>query len=258
MVLETATSKLLSISNVENNHCPFHFNPRKPLTPENLIKLIAVLAPRLALTIGPYTLEASELIASHLAVLTRTDNQCHFLRTVYLSEPILAEVSAQLTNKHGWANPLSALIHYVHGGIVEAGVRGELLTKIVCLMAMDKALSQRDLFPTNQWQFTRPIPVSVFLNHLIVPLQGNRTFSDSLKGVQTPDDIPDGTLNIDDKKLWRFLDGYVFFNHFIRIDVKLLYSMLVHAWNRSAAIMYDEHKRHWPCNTSYARYKKRR
>jgi hypothetical protein len=29
----------------------------------------------------------------------------------------------------------------------------------------------------------------------------------------------------------------VFFNHFIRVDVKLSYSMLVHAWNRGAAIM---------------------
>src|ERR1700738_1805767 len=144
MVLETATLKLLSISNVNNNKQPFHFNPREPLTPENLIKLIAVLAPRLALTIGPYTVEASELIASHLATLTRSDNKRHFLRTVYPSEPILAEASAWLTDKYGWANPLSALIHYVHGGIVEAGFRGELLTKIVCLMAMDKSLSQND------------------------------------------------------------------------------------------------------------------
>jgi hypothetical protein len=52
----------------------------------DLIKMIAVFAPHLALTIGPYTSEASELIASHLAVLTRTDNERHFLRTVYPSE----------------------------------------------------------------------------------------------------------------------------------------------------------------------------
>src|SRR6202022_3413212 len=55
MVLETATIKLLSISNIDDNDCPFYFNPCEPLTPVNLIKLIAVLGPRLALTIGPYT-----------------------------------------------------------------------------------------------------------------------------------------------------------------------------------------------------------
>jgi hypothetical protein len=233
-ILSTATSKLLSTSDLHLQQNPF--NAHLPLTPANLIKLIAVLAPRLALTIGPYTLEASELIASHLAVLTKTDDERHFLRTVYPSEPILAEVSARLTHTYGWANPLSALVHYVQGGIVEAGFKGELITKIVCLMAMDKALSQIPV-PENRWQYSRPIPVSDFLNHLIAPLRGYSTFSEGLKGVQDRDNILRGTLNIDDKKLQRFLRGYVFFNHFIRVDVKLSYAMLVHAWNRGAAIM---------------------
>jgi len=229
-ILRTAKSKLLAISDPAVNHV-FEGPPAV-----NLIKLLAVLAPRLALTIGPYTLEASELIASHLAVLTRTDDERHFLRTVYPSEPILAEVSAGLTHEHGWASPLSALVHYVKGGIVDAGFRGELITKIVCLMAMDRALSQIPL-PPNRWLFSRPIPVSDFLDHLIVPLQGYLTFSEGLKGVQDRDNIPPGTLNIDDEKLQRFLRGRVFFNHFIRVEVKLSYSMLVHAWNRGAAIM---------------------
>jgi len=234
LILNTATSKLLSTSDLYLSQNPF--NAHLPLSPANLIKLIAVLAPRLALTIGPYTLEASELIASHLAVLTRTDDERHFLRTVYPSEPILAEVSARLTHNYGWANPLCALVHYVQGGIVEAGFKGELITKIVCLMAMDKALSQIPV-PENRWQFSRPIPVSDFLNHLIVPLRGYSTFSEGLKGVQDRDNILLGTLNIDDEKLRRFLGGYVFFSHFIRVDVKLSYAMLVHAWNRGAAIM---------------------
>jgi hypothetical protein len=200
MILTTATSKLLSISDSNLHREPFKFDDCLPLTSEKLIKLIAVLAPRLALTIGPYTSVASELIASHLAVLTSTDNKRHFLRTVYPSEPILAEVSAQLTHKYGWANPLKALLHYVHGQIVEAGFRGELLTKIVCLMAMDKALSGLAV-PENQWRFSRPITVSKFLDHLIVPLKHHSTFSNGLKGVQGPKILHKGTLNIDDNKL---------------------------------------------------------
>ena len=233
-ILNTATSKLLCTSDLRLRDNPF--NASLPLTPANLIKLIAVLAPRIALTIGPYTLEAPELIASHLAVLTRTDDERHFLRTVYPSEPILAEVSARLTHNHGWAHPLSALVHYVQGGIVEAGFRGELITKIVCLMAMDEALKSIPI-PENRWQYSQPTTVSHFLDHLIVPLQGHSTFSEGLKGVQDRDNILRGTLNVDDEKLQRFLNGYVFFNHFVRVDVKLSYSMLVHAWNRGAAIM---------------------
>jgi hypothetical protein len=80
--------------------------------------------------------------------------------------------------------------------------------------------------------------VSKFLNHLIVPLHlDHSTFSDGLKGFQGPNILHHGTLNVDDKNLRRFLDGYVFFNHFIRVNVKLSYSMFIHAWNRGAAIM---------------------
>jgi hypothetical protein len=148
----------------------------------------------------------------------------------------LAEASALLTENYGWAKPLKALVHYVQGGIVDTGFKGELITKIICLMAMDNALYEIDV-PANQWKYSRPIPVSDFLNHLIVPLKGYSQFSEGLKGIQDRDNIPKGTLNVDDEKLQRFLHGYVFFNHFIHIDIKLSYSILVHAWNRGAAIM---------------------
>jgi hypothetical protein len=80
----------------------------------------------------------------------------------------------------------------VQGGIVEAGFKGELITKIVCLMAMDKASSQIPV-PENRWQYSRHIPVSDFLNYLIVPLRGYSTFCEGLKGVQDRDNILRGS-----------------------------------------------------------------
>ena len=177
-VLNTATSKLICASyDLKMNP----FTASFPLSASNLIRLLAILGPRLALTIGAYTLESSELSASHLAILTRTDNERHFLRTVYPSEPLVAEVSARLTHNNGWAHPLSALLHYVKGGIVCAGFKGELMTKIVCLMAMDETLSSIRT-PANRWTFSRPVLVSQFLNHVIVPLYNHSTFSEGLKG----------------------------------------------------------------------------
>ena len=158
------------------------------------------------------------------------------MRTIYPSEPILAQVSAHLTKEYGWDSPLCALHHYVQGGIVEGGYRGELLTKIVCLMAMDTALTTITP-PAGQWPFARPITVSQFLNSLIVPLRNHNTFTEGLHGVKSDEEILPNTLNVDDKRLQVFLAGHVFFNHFIRVDVKLSYPMLVHAWNRGAAIM---------------------
>jgi hypothetical protein len=236
-ILDLAEIKLLCITSLVDVKKLF-VPTTSPLEQTTLIKLLAVIAPRLALTIGPCTEEASELIASHLAVLTRTDKERHFLQTVYPSEPVLAEASARLTRTYGWAHPLKALLHYIRGGIVEAGFRGELATKIVCLIAMDAALQSTTLSGERyEWQFSRPIPVSRFLDNLIVPLEGYSKFSEYLKGVEDKNDIKPDTINVDNEKLQKFLHGNVFFNHFVRVDVKLSYAMLAQAWNRGAAIM---------------------
>src|SRR5204862_2126098 len=134
----------------------------QPLSHAVLIKLFAVLAPRICLTAGPYTLEASELVTSHMAVLMKTDKDRHFLRMFYPSEPMLAEAAANLLTTFGWSKPLQALQHYVQTGIVDAGFRGELLTKIVCLMAVDEVnnLTRTEPQANQLFPYSRPIRVS--------------------------------------------------------------------------------------------------
>ena len=44
-------------------------------------------------------------------------------------------------------------------------------------------------------------------------------------------------IDVDEQEMQRFLDGYIFFNHFTQVDVKMSYAMLCQAWNRGAAIM---------------------
>jgi len=208
--------------------------------PKEYIQHLAVLAPRLALTIGPYNIEAGELVKNHLAVLGGTDDERQFLRTYYPSEPFLGEVSAICTRATGWHGSLKALNHYVMGGVVEAGFRGELLTKLTCLMAMDHLLNSPEMesFHSDQLRFSRAVKVSEFLNALITPRTGTGTlFCDMLHGVPPNHSFPLGTLNVDHSKLQTFLNGKVFFNHFVRIEVKITIPMLVHAWNRGAAIM---------------------
>jgi hypothetical protein len=206
---------------------------RQTFNRRNLLQLFAVLAPRLAITAGPYSCEASEMIASHMAVLLRTDKDRHFLRTAYPSEPILAEASAALTATNGWGMPLAALQHYIQSGIVDAGFKGELLTKIVCLMAMDQA--HESLSIRNPWKYSSPLPVSRFLNHLIAidhikhknPGFEPATFSQYVEEYSS----------INKENLRRFMNGQVFFTHFIRVETTISIAKLVRAWNRGAAIM---------------------
>jgi hypothetical protein len=192
------------------------------------LRLLSVLAPRLALTTGPYTREAAEIVASHLAIVVSADHHRHFLSTTYPSEPLVAAASASLTYKrYGWANTLSALTTYVQTGIVDAGYRGELLTKILCLMAVDESMSlERANWPSPIYcPFAVPVKVSVFLDNLIAPPAKFNTFSDALR-----------STSINDQRLAQFLNGYVFFNHFIRMEEKLTMPATVQAFNRCAAL----------------------
>ena len=228
--IDIAKGKLLCYPSSPDFLKPWQAN----LSRKILLRLLAVLAPRLSITAGPYSLEASEIIASHMAVLVKTDDDRHFLRTVYPSEPILAEASASLTANYGWGRPLCALHHFTQTGIVDAGFRGELLTKIVFLMALDEAQGSIPHDPFSQWEFSRPRRVYEFLDQLISfggvrtkpPDSTAQTFSDYLLEYST----------IDTTNLARFLNGHVFCTHFIRVEYTVSVATLVRAWNRGAAI----------------------
>ena len=115
----------------------------------------------------------------------------------------------------------------------------------------------------NDWHYSKVVRVSGFLNSLLQqPLERN------LNGKQPSDGAPqehvangsfvqkfllsalkpasrhDGeTKHLTPEmrnRCIQFLNGYVFFNHFIRAEATLEPSLLVKAWNRNAAIMCQE------------------
>jgi hypothetical protein len=238
-ILRLATSKLLggveSVNPIQELSEQLPPTSSGPLTQKNRLRLFAILAVRLSLTVGPFSTEAAEVVSSHLAVLLKTDDDRHFLRTYYPSEPILAEASAQCTSSIGWSYPLKALYHQMQNGIVDAGYRGELLSKILCLMAMDDTPKPfPEKVPTDAlpyFQHTQPVKVKVFLNKWLAAPSGKGQFTDALyeKNIRTDSD-----------ELERFLNGYVFFNHFIRLERTVSMEAIVCAWNRGAAIMPKE------------------
>ena len=199
---------------------------------KNRIRLLAVLACRLALTVGPFSAEARDLVSSHLAILLDTDPDRHFLKIYYPSEPILAEVSAEITSdiRIGWLPAVRALYQHLQNGIVSAGYRGELLSKVLCLIAMDRIEKPFSNDPTY-WTHTQPVKTRAFLDGWLTPPAGYQTFTDALL---------DANTSVNKTELERFLDGHVFFTHFIRVDRIVSVPAMAHAWNRGAAIMCKE------------------
>jgi hypothetical protein len=108
-------------------------------SPSDARKFLACLGPRLALQIGSFCQDARELVASHMMFLEHVGDDHEQLFTRYLSEPILAEASARATAEHGWDAPLETLLFKVLHGVVDAGFRGELVTKALLCIAMEDA-----------------------------------------------------------------------------------------------------------------------
>ena len=267
--VEFAAGKLLCSMSASSWKTIWKPDSTLPPVEHRLTKLLAVLAPRLALAPGPLTEEASEMVASHLAVLFDTQPTRKFLRIVYPSEPILAEASAFLTGYYGWGPPIRALSKWLQLNILASGYRGELLSKIICLMTADRVQQRitrsanksnsksstyssptkvegqadtrpktnrtRPVYSEGEWDYSRPLTVHDFLNHLIdftsiynVPKNCKATtFSEYLMRYST----------IDEDKLKRFLEGHVFFTHFIQQQQTPRIDTLVKAFNRGAAIM---------------------
>jgi hypothetical protein len=173
-----------------------------------------VLSLRLALTIGLYNVEGAELVSSHLDVLTGTDDERHFQRLHSPSEPVIAEVSARCTKpviRHG---ALKALNHYIVGGVVDAGYRGDLPTKLTCLMAMDHLLNSSEMGRSlpDQLRFSRTARVLQFLNALITPRSGNN-FCEMLRGIPPLKIFRLVRSMSKNRNYRRFFNGYVQIRH---------------------------------------------
>ena len=242
------------------------------------LKLLALLAVRLDIAAGPFTTEAGELVASHLAVLIDVKPDHSYLKTAYSSEPILAAVAARHIAHIGWHAPLKALCHYIDSAVVSSGFRGELLTKVICLITMDEVIRSADNLPKSppnprrqstkassnaehrppsrsadqarnftetppasapefrpttpvtpyRWRYAQPVRVIQFLDHFLAAPRGYASFSSALT---KRDD-----LCLNSSKLDQFLNGYVFFNHFMSLDTRLSIEIVARAWNRGVAL----------------------
>jgi hypothetical protein len=73
------------------------------------------------------------------------------------------------------------------------------------------------------------VKVIQFLDHFLAAPRDYDSFSSALIAKQKD-------LSLNSAKLEKFLNGYVFFNHFMHLDTRLSMEMIARAWNRGAAL----------------------
>jgi hypothetical protein len=193
---------------------------------------VALLSVRGAVFVKPQSELASSLVAKHLGMCLAISSDRGLVFTGYPSEPVLAEAACRIMNRRSKLDVgeiLSPMLPYVREGIVDGGARGELVARILFLMAWDRACKNDTseykprftIFGDHKVLYTRPLVVREFLHSLADKDQ----FDVALNG------------QIDQKEMERFLKGRVFFTHFTSVTYSVKRSDLIDFYERGVAIL---------------------
>ena len=148
---------------------------------------LAILGLRVCIDIAPESQMSQELVSQHMRLLYYVSEDRQAMITAHCSEPMLVQAAAQLTNfiseNKGslnvlWNRLLMRLCRSLRSGIVDAGYRGELLARILLLMAWDECcIAKLACGETilSSGVFLKAVPLTTFLEYLLLLDENIRT-----------------------------------------------------------------------------------
>ena len=170
----------------------------------NQLRRLALLATRVHLDIDPHFKSAPELIGSYLA---HVDSYCHektgyTVDISYPSDPIVSMASTKVLVQDPklWKEGLNVLKSFIRSRSIASGERGELISQLICSYAADLITKG---VPARQDSSVPSLKVRDFLSQLM----GERHYEEFLSRAEKKE-----------KNIEAVLDGYVNFNHFVKVE----------------------------------------
>lgn len=179
---------------------------------------LAILGSRLQFAERPSFSLASELAASHLAVVDYISSKRDVMFISYTSEPVVAEAAAVIM-KDRIADILRTLKAHFTSQFVERGLRSEYIARLVCLLAADK-VSRGLPIKTGEFIYNRLISCNDYLTQLV--------------GADLPLLIDPQIRGID---FSRFRQGKIYLTHFIGCTYEPSLGDLVSFFERGAGVL---------------------
>eukprot|EP00980_Cylindrotheca_fusiformis_P030475 scaffold24883_cov201-Cylindrotheca_fusiformis.AAC.1 len=227
----------------------------KQMSPKDLSspQMIALLACRACLTISPVSRFAPTLVSSHMGTAVRVSTTMDEVVVAYPSEPILAIASRSFWDQKFLQQALSQMKEYFACGAVDKGHRGEMIVRLLNLLAIDKCMARKQSLVVDVElkdflaQFDRTnAKLSCVLNRYMA---GEQAPSVEEKKVLSSFDIMDKEDDETIRKAYaQYLkQGTVRFTHFVHLargDGPLITpDLLRYAYCRTAAIVVDPGRR---------------
>jgi hypothetical protein len=134
------------------------------------IEAIAALGPRFAIDVSPQNELSSKLVASFMRTALDISEDRSMILSMYISEPILAEASRWILNSPQRLNQaFLSLIKSMKNGAVLDGYRGELVGRIILILAHDRAEKLEVTQDAKELKAVRITTVGNFLSSLFGP-----------------------------------------------------------------------------------------
>jgi hypothetical protein len=176
---------------------------------------IAALSCRVGLSILPDSVLARELVAGGMAQLNYLSRDRNHAYVGYPSDPTLAEGAALIMN-FGERKCLETLLKHVERSLVDIGLSGEVIARLLIIYAMDRMRQKLVKDTRSSGSPWAPGKVSDFFKALLLPAlfqEMKRKYSGS--------------------PIW---DGFLFVNHTVKLEGDMKLENLAYAISRGAMI----------------------
>ncbi|GJE95218.1 hypothetical protein PsYK624_113990 [Phanerochaete sordida] len=156
---------------------------------------------------------AQDLVARHMLIVFGVPEHREYMRMGAPSEPLLAHVAAHVMNEHTQIDVVGALASAMKAGQIDKGQRGELVGRLLMILAHDKAARMCHSVRTSaagQSQainWSEKVPVLTFLQALFAE-EHHATIAGC-----TPDNIRSSLVTLEEA----FRGAFVRFSHFVRL-----------------------------------------
>ena len=178
---------------------------------------------------------AREAVNSHLRVVVGIDSSSGWMTTVTPSEPIVVDAVAEiLMTEDNWRPTVYTLAQdLLSKGLIEKGLKGELFSRLLLILARDVLLANKD--PAPEFRFSQHFPLSQFL--------------DALYGVHDRSHIKNHHEIKRISSSPTFASALMNFSHFTRTDQSLtrdtIRDLLHNLMRQQAALQLCPNQKHW-------------
>jgi hypothetical protein len=220
--------------------CGFRWPPNEPA---KVGPSIAVLSARLLLDLSPASSETrryeEDQVRSHLRLLYSVQRDKHVIVTGSSPEPLIAEASAEvmhyrLENDIPYMNIWKLLSEFIDDGVIALGTIGELIGRVLSILAMDRAINSLPPGEHRQLKYQTPVSVAAYYEALLT--------NEAWESLRLSVPANGGQLKKSDAETTfeaAFQNAYIHFSHYAKANddtpMKDQYSWAL--WLRGTAIL---------------------